>query len=164
MPQFFKNGDAEELKYYNSAAPISDQLSAEKDQFNQDAYACFVLGELIYDNDLSPLANAIPREIFRESFQSIFDAFLTAGSFESYLSVFRKIFGDDVEVTFGVPAPGKLTIDIVAAGVQLSPFVARYIESNTYVFHNVVDDEGDQIVFQTIKGFESQYELEKMLF
>lgn len=163
MPQFFK-GDAEELKYYNSAQPISDILAAQKGQFFGDAYGCFVLGELIYDNGLAPLANAIPRPIFRETFEAVFEAFLTAGSFESYLLVFRKIFGDDVEVTFGVPAPGKLTIDIVADGVELSPFVARYVADNVYIFDNVVDDEDDQIVFQTIKGFESQYELEQMLF
>lgn len=163
MAQYFK-GDATELKYFNSAAPVLDVLSSEKDAFFEDAYECFVLGEVLYDNNLSPLANAIPREIFRTSFSTIFEAFLVAGSFESYLTVFRNIFGDDVAVTFTVPDPGKLNIDIVAAGVALSPFVARYIENNAYVFDNVIDDEGDQIVFQTILGFESQYELEQMLF
>jgi len=163
MPQYFK-GDATELKYYNSAAPVLDLLSAEKDDFFADAYECFILGEVLYDNALSPLSNAISRDIFRTSFSTIFDSFLVAGSFESYLTVFQNIFGSDVEVTFTVPAPGKLEIDIVAAGVELSPFVARYIEDNAYVFDNVVDDEGDQIVFQTVKGFESQYELEQMLF
>lgn len=163
MPQFFK-GDATELKYYNSGLPISDALSAQKDLFFDEAYACFVLGELLYDNEYSPLANAIPREIFRESFATVFDAFLVAGSFESYLTVFRNIFGDDVEVTFTVPDPGKLQIDIVAAGFQLSEFITRYIQSNAYVFDEIIDDEDDNIVFQTVKGFESQYELEQMLF
>lgn len=163
MPQYFK-GDATELKYYNSGLPISDNLSAQKDIFFDEAYACFVLGELLYDNEYAPLARAIPREIFRESFATVFDAFLVAGSFESYLTVFRNIFGDDVEVTFTVPDPGKLQIDIVAAGFQLSEFVARSIVSNAYVFDEIIDDESDNIVFQTVKGFESQYELEQMLF
>lgn len=163
MPQFFK-GDATEQKYYLSGLPISEQLSAQKSLFFDDAYACFVLGELLYDNDYAPLARAIPREIFRESFATVFDAFLTAGSFESYLTVFRNIFGDDVEVTFTVPAPGKLNIDIVAAGFQLSDFIAREIVANAYVFDEIIDDEDDNIVFQTVKGFESQYELQQMLF
>lgn len=163
MPQFFK-GDAEELKYYNSGLPIIDQIIGQKDLFFDDAYGCFVLGELLYDNDYAPLARAIPREIFRESFSTIFESFIVAGTFESYLTVFRNIFGDDVDVQFTVPGPGRLQIDIEAAGFQLSDFVARYIENNAYVFDEIIDDEGDNIVFQTVKGFESQYELEQMLF
>lgn len=163
MAQYFK-GDATELKYYNSGAPLLDVLSSEKDAFFENAYDCFVLGEVLYDNSLAPLANAIPREIFRTSFSTVFEAFLVAGSFESYITVFKNIFGEDVEITFTVPGPGQLNIDIVAAGVAQSPFIARYIQSNAYFFDNVVDDEGDQIVFQTILGFESQYELEQMLF
>jgi hypothetical protein len=173
VPQFFK-GDATELKYYNSGVEISNQLSGQKDLFYEDAYACFILGELLYDNDYAPLARAIPRAIFRESFATVFEAFLTAGSFESYLTVFRNIFGDDVEVEFVAdnlttpPDPllgaGRLQINIVAAGFQLSDFVAREIENDAYVFYDIVDDEDDEIVFQTVKGFESQYELEQMLF
>lgn len=173
MPQFFK-GDATELKYYNSGLTISDQMSAQKSLFYDDAYACFVLGELLYDNDYAPLARAIPRDIFRESFATVFDAFLTAGSFESYLTVFRNIFGDEVEVEFVAdnlttpPDPllgaGRLQINIVAAGFQISNFITRYIENNEYVFDTIIDDEGDNIVFQTVKGFESEYELKQMLF
>jgi len=161
--QFFK-GDDREKKVYYSGAPIAQLLSENKDDFFAQAYACFVLGELIYDNDRAPLTRAIPREIFREAFATIFDAFIAAGSFESYLTVFRNIFGDDVEVEFGVPAPGKLTIDIVAAGVVLSDFITREIVDDEYVSNNITDQDDDQIVFQTVKGFQSQYELEQMLF
>lgn len=163
MPQFFK-GDATEIKYYNSGLPSVDAIIAQRDAFYDDAYGCFILGELLYDNDYAPLARAIPREIFREGFATIFESFIIAGTFESYLTVFRNIFGDDVEVTFTVPGNGRLQIDIVAAGFQLSDFITRYIENNAYVFDEIIDDEGDNIVFQTVKGFESQYELEQMLF
>jgi hypothetical protein len=63
-----------------------------------------------------------------------------------------------------VPAPGKLNIDIVAAGTALYDFIARIIVENEYQFDTIIDDEDDTIVFQAIKGFESQYELEQMLF
>jgi hypothetical protein len=43
--------------------------------------------------------------------------------------------------------------------------VARVIESNAYVYYNVITQDGvDQIVFQSIQGFTTQYELERMLF
>lgn len=163
MRQFFK-GDEQEQKFFESGDNIVSQLSAGKSEFFAGAYTTAALGDLLYDTARAPLSNAIPRDIFRTSFSVIFDAFLVAGSFESYLTVFRNIFGNDVDVEFTVPDPGKLNIDITAAGSELNDFVARVIEAGNLVLHEVVDEEGDNIAFQTIKGFESQYELEKMLF
>lgn len=164
MAQFFK-GDTTEQKYLACVEPLSDNYSLEKDEFFEDAYNCFLLGDLLFENELAPLANAIPQEIFRESFSEIFTAFESAGTFEAYLTVFRKIFGEDVEVTFTVPDPGKLQIDIVAEGVVLSDYVAKVIENNDHVLYEIITQDGvDNIAFQTIKGFQSQYELEQMLF
>lgn len=161
--KYFK-GDEQEQKFYNAGKALVDGVSLQKDLFHEGAYEAAPLGDVIYESNRSPLANAITQEIFRDAFKEIFDAFVVAGSFESYLTVFRRIFGDNVVVDFTVPAPGKLNIDIEAEGVVLSDFVARYIEDNAYIFDELIDDEDDNIVFQTIKGFESQYELEQMLF
>lgn len=163
MAQFFK-GDDTEKKYYESGRTISEVLSGQKTEFFDQAYGCFVLGELLCDNDYSPLANAIPREIFRESFETIFDSFLVAGTFEAYLTVFRNVFGDAVEVEFTIPAPGKLQIDIVATGLAIYGMTVREIIDDAYEYFTLVDDEDDRIVLQAVKGFESQYELEQMLF
>jgi hypothetical protein len=119
---------------------------------------------MIFESKRSPLANAISQDIFRLAFTEIFQAFLAVGTFEAYLTVFRKIFGDDVLVTFTVPAAGKLTIEIEAVGVDLSDFVSRFIVDNLYYFDNIVDEDGNQIQFQTLVGFQTQYELEQMLF
>lgn len=161
--QYFK-GDDVEKKFVGSVGPLMDILSASKTDFFNNAYTCALLGDLMFAAKSAPLANAIAPSIFRIAFSEIFDAFIVAGSFESYLTVFRKIFGEDVEIDFEIPSPGRLNIDIVATGVEESPFVARYIEDNEYYFDQVVDDVGDKIVFQTIKGFTTQYELEQMLF
>ncbi len=161
--QFFK-GDEKELKFYNSGLGTLNLLSSAKDDFNTDAYSNGPLGDLIFDSGRSPLSNAIPREIFRGAFREIFDAFIEVGTFEAYLTVFRKIFGEGVIVEFTVPGPGQLNIDIEADGVELSKFISRYVQDNVYVFDYVIDHEDNNIVFQTIKGFQSQYELEKMLF
>ena len=163
MPQFFK-GDADEIKMYTAFETILTDLSMQKTAFFDEAFTTFVLGDLLYDTGRAPLASAIPRPIFREAFSAIFEAFLSAGSFESYLVVFRKVFGEDVEVTFTVPAPGKLNIAIVASGIIISDLLARYIASEEYVFDEIVDEDGDNVSVQTIKGFETEYELNKMLF
>jgi hypothetical protein len=161
--KYFK-GDAGELKMIACGQPILDQASLAKDEFFEGAYEAAQLGDVLYETNRTPLANAILQSIFRTSFKQIFDAFVSVGTFESYLTVFRKIFGDDVVVNFTVPGNGKLNIAIEATGVELSDFIARYIQSNVYLFDEVVDEEDDNIAFQTIKGFTSQYELEQMLF
>lgn len=164
MVQYFK-GDPQEVQIVDAGSPVFDTLSTQKSLFFDDAYACHLLGELLYDTERAPLSNAIPRDIFRTSFAALFDSFLLAGSFESYLTVFRQIFGETVEVEFTVPAPGKLNIDITATGFETSNFVARRIVENAYIFEQVITQDGlDNLVFQTVKGFESQYELEQMLF
>lgn len=161
--QYFK-GDATEIKFDESGKAICEQLSDQKDQFEEGAYNCSPLGDLIFETKRSPLSNAIKKEIFRDAFSEIFSAFVNVGTFEAYIIVFKKIFGDDVDVQFTVPDPGQLNIDINASGIELSDFVSRYIEDNSYLFDEIIDDEGDNLAFQTIKGFETQYELEQMLF
>jgi hypothetical protein len=162
--QKFK-GDDFELKMEASASPIHDSIEAQLDAFFDDAYFAMPLGDVIYESNRSPLANAIDQEIFRQSFPEIFTAFTVAGSFDSYLTVFQKIFGETVQVDFTVPDPGKLTIDIIADEVELSNFVARNIENNDYVYSRMITQDGvDNIMFQSIKGFKTQYELEQMLY
>jgi Ca2+-binding RTX toxin-like protein len=160
--QYFK-GDADEIKMVEAGKAIIDLISLQKSALFEGCYDAMPLGDVLFDSGRTPLSNAIPRNIFRESFNQIFTSFAVAGSFESYLDVFRKIFGDTVDVTFTVPDSGELNIDIIADGLQISNFVARSIVDNAYVFDTIVDDVGDNIVFRTVKGFESQYELEQML-
>lgn len=161
--QYFK-GDELELKFVASGEPTLNQVSLDKTQFFNGAYTTGPLGDLIFDSDRAPLASAIKKEIFRLAFSEIFQAFVKVGTFEAYLTVFRKIFGDDVEVDFTVPGAGELQINIEASGIELSDFITRYIQDNTYIFDEIIDHENDNIAFQTIKGFQTQYELEQMLF
>ncbi len=162
--QYFK-GDAVELQMAGSGVPTNDLLSSQKDDFFDGAYACFALGDLLYTTARSPLANAIDQIIFRESFPVIYDAFVAAGTFESYLTVFRNIFGDDVTVTFTVPGPGELSINIAAAGTAEYDLVARTIIDGVYVYDSLLDAEGGNNIEASLpKGFSTQYELEQMLF
>lgn len=161
--QLFKN-DEKEQKMVAVAEGLFDLKSSDLDDFYEGCYETFPFGDMLYDEDRTPLSNAIKKEIFRETFPEIFDAFIVAGSFESYISVFTKIFGEDVEIDFTVPAPGKLLIDIVATGLELSEFIARRIEDNAYIFDEIIDYDLDTIVFQTVKGFQTEYELKQMLY
>lgn len=163
-PQYFKANDAQEKKFDACFAPTISALSLQKDAFMADAYASAPLGDLISVDARSPLSNAISQAIFRLAFGEIFNAFVKVGTFEAYLTVFRKIFGEDVEVVFTVPGPGKLDIAITADDFEEDNFIARYIQDNAYVFDNIVTEAAEQIIFQSVIGFTSEYELEQMLF
>lgn len=161
--QYFK-GDEVERKVYACVAPIMAEILIQRGLLVSECYQAGDLGDVIYDNNWAPLANAIDKQIFRSTFADLFGSFISAGTAEAYIAVFQKIFGDDVEITFTVPAPGQLGIEIVASGTELSHMLGRHISDNIYLFDDVVTTDGDNISFATIKGFQSQYELEQMLF
>ena len=161
--EFFK-GDDLEKKFFNAGQGPFDVDSSAKDDFFDDAYSCQLLGEMIWNTKRSPLANAIPLDVFKTSFKDLYNSFVNVGTFEAYLSVFRKIFGESVDVQFTVPAPGKLNIEINASGTSTFNFVVREIVDNAYVYSNLVTHDGDQILLESYIGFKTQYELEQMLY
>lgn len=161
--QFFK-GDEQEKKTYESALPAFEEIGTQKDLFWDGAFSCFNLGDIIWQSGMSPLANAIPQEFFREAFFALFDSFTFAGTFESYLTVFRAVFGDDVIVVFTVPAPGKLNIDITATGLQISGLLGRVVDTGGYAIDKIIDRDGNYLVGRSFKGLDSEYELRQMLF
>lgn len=162
--QKFK-GDEKELRFIAVGDPVISDTSTAKTEFFDGAYAADPLGDLLWLTGRAPLSSAIPQNIFRRSFEALFNSFEFAGSFESYLTVFRQVFGEDVEVEFTVPGPGKLQIEITALGFEISNLVARYISENQYFFDEIITQDGiDQIIVSTVKGFQTEYELNQMLF
>jgi hypothetical protein len=157
-------GDATELKFIEAGSGATDVVSTEKDTFYSGAYEAEAFGDILYDLKLTPLSYSIPKENYRDVFWVIFNQFPLTGTFEVFLSAFRAVFGPDVDVTFTVPAPGKLTIDIAATGLILSDFIAREIIDNVYVTNEIIDDVGDNIAFLSLKGFANQSQVERMLF
>jgi len=171
-PQRFKPTDPLEEKFYRALRDVFNSTSNQRSLMFADCYKSYPFGDLIVADDRAPLSNVIKPSVFRQCFNEIFEAFVSAGTFEKYIEVFTKIFGDDVVIEFRTHdpedeeglAPGQLEIDIIATSLELGNFVVRRIENNAYVFDNLVTDEGDNIILQGIKDLPSQYELERMLF
>lgn len=162
--QKFKENDALEDKVEAIAEPLLTVIGSDLDTMLADADESGPFGDMIWESQRSPLASAIRKEIFRVGFKQIFESYVSVGTFEAYITVWKKIFGDSVDITFTVPGPGELDIEIETDIVELHDLVARRIESNIYLFDDLVDYNGDNILVQTIKGFQTQYELEQMLF
>jgi hypothetical protein len=161
--QFFKN-DALENKIYEATLKLFNVTNQAQDDMELGAYECAKMGELLYDTARMPLVNVIKREIFINCFKQIFEAWAHCGTFESYLTVFRKIFGEDATINFTVPAYGELEVDVEATTGQLFDGLVKIIETNEYVLYDLQDNEGENILFRTQFGIETQDELEKVVF
>lgn len=163
MTQAFKPNDALEAKVTLALSSGFDVVGSELTEFYDNAYSCQQLGATLWDADADPMAGPVSRESFLLCFQAIHLLFTRPGTFEFYLGVFRAIWGEDVDVEFVVPAPGKLEIDIEALAVSEDLFMARSIVDNAYVYDEVVDDNGDNIVFQVPTGIQTQQEVDALM-
>jgi hypothetical protein len=161
-PKLFKPTDAIEQKVYDAFYPLMAILEGDKDSFYAGAYEAYPLGDVLYDTG-HPLTGIVSRETFRASYPAIHELFTRSGPFEFYLTVFRAIWGNDVQVEFIVPSPGVLQINIEALAIQQDFFMARRIVDNAYVYDEVIDDDGDNIVFQTPSGIKTQDEVNKFM-
>lgn len=159
MVQFFKN-DTLELQMYAVAEPILTVSSIAKDEFLDGAFECEAFLLMLYDEKRMPFSERVPRPAFVAFVREALKNFPFTGNFETYLFVIRSIFGPSVSVIFTVPAPGKLSIGVAALAELEFDFLASEYMGGSYDFFNVVDDDGDQIIFIGLPGIDTEYELE----
>ncbi len=161
--QLFKESDAKEVKVRDCVLPLLQNLGVERDAFYNGAYTCFEFGDVLIALNASPLADTISAEAFRTGFFAIHELFTRPGTFEFYLEVFRAIFGDDVDVEFVVPAPGRLQINIESLTTLTADFLSRSIVDNVYERDEVVDHDGFNIAFQGTVGIKTQSEMDALM-
>lgn len=160
--QYFKANDDLEKKVASCFLPMLLLVDGVRDDFFEGAYNAYPLGDVLA-NTGDPIAQVMPIEVFRASFPEIHMLFTRPGTFEFYLTVFRKIWGEDVEVTFTVPAPGKLLIDIVALTAAYNLAMARRIVDNAYVRDEIIDQDGDNLIFLGTQGLQTQRQAENII-
>ncbi len=161
--QAFKENDLTEAKITACFAPLLDEIDLSRDQFNDGAYECFKLGEVLLALDRSPAVGVVSDDVFIQSFFAIHEFFTRPGTFEFYLDIFKNIWGEDVEIEFTVPAPGKLLINIEALDSVPALAIAREIVADVYVNSDIVDHDGDNLIFQTTQGIKTQREADALV-
>jgi len=161
--KLFKPNDPIEQKFSLIPSPLTSLISSESTIFFDNAFICFLLGDVLFNLRRDPLVAVVNQEVYRSSFPAIHELFTRPGTFEFYMDVFRAVWGDDVDVEFVIPSPGVLEININALGIRLDGFSARRIEDNAYVYEEVVDHEGDTILFQGTQGLRTQREAEGLV-
>lgn len=160
--QNFK-GDATELKMQAVAKPLFDLTNSALNEFYENGFDCTPFLLMLYDEKRVPFSERIPRNAFVDFIKEALKQFPFTGTFESYLFVLRSIFGELTEVFFDVPAPGKLEIDIGAVANSEFEFIGREFVDGSYSFFNIVDHEGNLLIFRGIPGIDTEYELTLLL-
>lgn len=160
----FRENDADEATATAIAMPTLTALGVDRTTMFNECFACYLLGDVLYDLGRDPMSDVITREVYRTSFPAIHDLFTRPGTFEFYLSVFRKIFPDDVDVEFTIPAPGKLEITISSLTLEEFGLLVRQIVDDVYVYSTLVtSDTNDPIVGHGTKGIKTQSEMEGLI-
>lgn len=111
--EYFK-GDETEKKIAACGNSLFQVLEGELRLFLQNAYKGEGMGRVLYDTGLAPLVNVLPRDTFAAAMNALVANFRAAGTFESYISVFKTIFGADTDVAFEILGKARLRINIAA--------------------------------------------------
>lgn len=159
--KLFKQTDLVEQKVSDIASPSLTLASNERTTFYDNAFVSFLLGDLLYSRD--PMAGVITQEVYRQSYPAIHELFTRPGTFEFYMTVFRSIWGNDVAVSFVVPGPGHLQVNINALAVRMDFAAARSIVDNAYVDDDIITEDGDNLIFQGTQGIKTQREIDAMM-
>ncbi len=164
MTQRFKENDQTELDIIGLFEPTLLALGADRDSFYADAFNSGFLGNVLFDLGRDPLVDVITREVYSNSFPAIHELFTRPGTFEFYLSVFRKIFTDDTDIQFEIPGPGQLNITVNAITYETFKLLMREIVDDAYVYHPLItSDTSDYVVGQGVKGIKTQSEISALI-
>jgi hypothetical protein len=149
MVQFFSS-DKKEIKLYGAAREVFEFIFKDLQTWYNNAYESKKLGEVIYDNKLTPIASAMTRDAFIHSFNEIFEQWQYLGVAESYILVFKKIFGAGTQVELQQTTQdtkGQVIINIALKELQTYNWLISAL-GRGYV-DRLVDAEGqNNIVLQ----------------
>lgn len=155
--EFFK-GDDIELKFYGSCEDVFKRMGESLQNLYEQAYNTYKLGEIIYDNKLAYIVEVIPRDIFIRNFNQIFDMWSLGGNYESYIYIFKQIFGPDTDISFERLRPGALKINIETDRNSVFAWIDNFAKRR-----RIKTREGKQILLRQGLGINDFYQVEGVL-
>ncbi len=159
MTQNFK-GDTTEVKMKAVGDPLLDLTNASLNEFNEKGFDASPFILAMYDDGRMPFSERVNRDSFVEFVKQAFETFPFSGTFEVYLSILKSLFGEESEIRFEVPDPGVLAIDIEAIPNSEFQFIGREFIGGVFEFFDMVDSDGDSLIFRGFTGIDNEYELD----
>ena len=153
LVELFKPNDIRDQKFNSIFDDLENGINADLDAFFDQAYASYLLGDILYENHLDPVAPVLNQAVYRTSFNAIHDLFTRPGTFEFFLSVFRAMWGADADVVFTIIKPGQLKIEIYGSTPAYNEILYReVVGGTTYVYDEILTDDGDSLTAQESTG------------
>ena len=156
MVQKFIEGDAEENKFFTVFSEVVNSTMSDIEQYYNQAYGSKELGNALYELQRVPIYRVLEKSLFLKAYSKILQGEAYIGTIEGYLTILRAIFGDNATINLTIVAPLHLKFDITAEVQQFYLWVDNYN-------NEIVDENGDNIVFEEIVALLSSRQLLELL-
>lgn len=138
MTQLFKLNE-ENRKFFeimkNAKAMTT---SSDLVQMYNEVVGSRALGEVIFDNGFVDFGFEIGREFFVDNYLSIIEAMTKPITLPSYRILIKALLGEEVEVTFDIPKPGHLIVNVIE---QMEDFGLKSLAGEGLMFTITTNNE-----------------------
>lgn len=156
MVQKFIEGDAEENKFFTVFSEVVNSTMSDIENYYNQAYGSKELGSALYELQRVPIYKVLKKSLFLKAYNKILQGQAYIGTIEGYLTILRAIFGDNAIINLTIVAPLHLKFDITAEVQQFYLWVDNYN-------NKIIDENGDNIVFEEIVALLSSRQLLELL-
>lgn len=157
--KLFRPNDERDQKFNRVFDTLETSINADLDTFFDQAYLSYVLGDILWENKLDPVAPVLTQEVYRTSFNAIHSLFTRPATYEFFLDVFRAMWGADVDVVFTIIKPGQLKIEIFGSTPSYNEILYREIVGPSYIYDEIITEDGDTLTAQESSGPQTVEEL-----
>lgn len=156
MVQSFIRGDTEENKFFTVFNEVVSSTMLDIKEYYNQAYESKELGNALYELQRVPIYKVLEKSLFLKAYSKILQGETYIGTIEGYLTILRAIFGDKATINLTIVAPLHLKFDITAEVQKFYLWVDNYN-------NEIVDENGDNIVFEEIVAILSNRQLLELL-
>lgn len=148
--------DSEENKFFNVWLQLFQQTMSDLQDYFNLVYESQLLGELIFDNQLSEIAKIINRELFIKTYWQIFNEETKNGTVDAHLYILYAIFGSNATIYVEPISPLYVKYLIQTNTINLESWITKAGDQ-------MITSEGDRLMFRSILSGLTNAELANLL-
>lgn len=118
MTQLFKPNEQNTKLFEVMKKAKSKNITVDMVSMHNEIIGSKALGAVIFDEGLIDFGFEIDRQFFIDHYLSIFEAMTKPITLETHRILIRSILGDLVDITFEIPNPGHLIVNIEEKTIQ----------------------------------------------
>lgn len=148
--------DSEENKFFNVWLQLFQQTMSDLQDYFNLVYESQLLGELIFDNQLSEIAKIINRELFIKTYWQIFNEETKNGTVDAHLYILYVIFGSNATIYVEPISPLYVKYLIQTNTINLKSWITKAGDQ-------MITSEGDRLMFRSLLSGLTNAELANLL-